>query len=82
MSKFRNKLVSVIIPKYQRSKYFIEALESVLRQTHTNFEIFITDNRHDTDTFPVMNCIYVDLFSNMFVSRYLKIYAADNLLIL
>lgn len=50
MSKVKNKLVSVVIPTYQRPKYFIEALESVLAQSHSNLEIFVTDNSHNTDT--------------------------------
>lgn len=50
MSKLSDKLVSVVIPTYQRPKYFIEALESVLAQTHTNLEIFVTDNSHNAKT--------------------------------
>lgn len=50
MSRIKDKLVSIVIPTYQRPKYFIEALESVLAQTHTNLEIFVTDNSHNTET--------------------------------
>jgi len=37
-------LVSVIIPTYNRAAYLKEAIESVLAQTYTNFELLILDN--------------------------------------
>lgn len=43
-------LVSVIIPTFNRPKYFREALESALNQTYRNIEIFISDNSTDDDT--------------------------------
>ena len=36
--------VLVVIPTYNRTSYFKEALESVLRQTYTNLEIVISDD--------------------------------------
>lgn len=50
MSKISNELVSVVIPTFERPKLLREALESVLAQTHSNLEIFITDNSHNTET--------------------------------
>ena len=43
-------LVSIIIPTYNRPRYFQEALESVLRQTYRNLDIFITDDSDNTLT--------------------------------
>ncbi len=37
-------VVSVIMPTYQRLTYLREALESVLAQTYTDFEVVVTDN--------------------------------------
>lgn len=37
-------LVSIIIPTYNREDFIIEALESVLAQSYTNFEIIIVDD--------------------------------------
>ena len=43
-------LVSVIIPTYNRPKYFSLALESALNQTYRNIEIFVSDNSKDEQT--------------------------------
>jgi len=39
-----DKLVSVIIPTYSRADNLNKAIESVLKQTYTNFEIIIVDD--------------------------------------
>ncbi|MBR3499337.1 MAG: glycosyltransferase [Selenomonadaceae bacterium] len=43
-------LVSVIIPTFNRPKYFKEALDSALNQTYRNVEIFVSDNSTDDAT--------------------------------
>ena len=43
-------LVSVVIPTFNRPKYFKEALDSALNQTYRNVEIFISDNSTDDAT--------------------------------
>jgi glycosyltransferase involved in cell wall biosynthesis len=43
-------LVSVIIPTYNRSRLVKEAIESVLSQTYTNFEILVIDDGSIDDT--------------------------------
>ena len=43
-------LVSVIIPTFNRPKYFREALDSALSQTYRNIEVFISDNSTDDAT--------------------------------
>ena len=43
-------LVTVIIPTFNRPKYFREALESVLAQTYRNIEIVISDDSTNDDT--------------------------------
>ena len=43
-------LVSVIIPTFNRPKYFKEALESVLNQTYRHFEIVISDDGTNDET--------------------------------
>ena len=43
-------LVSIIIPTFNRPKYFKEALDSALNQTYRNIEVFISDNSIDDAT--------------------------------
>ena len=43
-------LVSVIIPTFNRPKYFKVALDSALNQTYRNIEVFISDNSTDDET--------------------------------
>jgi glycosyltransferase involved in cell wall biosynthesis len=40
----RKPLVSVVTPVYNGARYLAECIESVLRQTHTNFEYVVADN--------------------------------------
>ncbi len=50
-------LVSVIIPTFNRPKYFREALDSALNQTYRNIEVFVSDNSTDDDTeILIRNC--------------------------
>jgi len=45
-----NPLVSVLMPTYNREKYLPEAIESVLNQTYTTFELLIVDDGSTDDT--------------------------------
>jgi glycosyltransferase involved in cell wall biosynthesis len=46
-------LVSVVTPTYNNGEYIGECIESVLRQTHTNFEYIIVNNCSKDDTLAV-----------------------------
>ncbi len=50
----REPEVSVCIPTYNRRKYLRQALESVLAQTYTDFEVIVSDNCSSDDTAQVV----------------------------
>ena len=45
-----NKLISVIIPTYNRAKTIIACLDSVCNQTYSNIEIIVVDDCSTDDT--------------------------------
>lgn len=45
--------VSVLVPVYNREKYIIECIDSVLKQEFSDFEIVIVDNRSTDNTWAI-----------------------------
>lgn len=60
-------LISILIPTYNRPKYFRLALESALRQTYKNIEIIVTDDSTNDETY---NLIQTYLHSYPFIKYY------------
>lgn len=57
-------LVSIGLPVYNGENYIAEAIQSVLDQTYTNFELIISDNS-STDKTPVICEHYADIDSRI-----------------
>jgi len=53
-------LVSICIPVYNGEKYIRQAIESVLAQTYTNFELIISDNVSTDNTLNIVESINDD----------------------
>jgi glycosyltransferase involved in cell wall biosynthesis len=50
-----NPLISVIIPTYNHAHFLEKAIQSVVNQTYTNWEIIVIDNHSDDSTDEVVN---------------------------
>ena len=60
-----NPLVSVLIPVKNGLPYISFCLDSLIRQSYTNYEILICDDGSTDDTFSILTH-YASRFSNIF----------------
>lgn len=49
-----NTLISVIIPLFNREEYILETIDSVIEQTHTNWELIIVDDGSIDNSYKVV----------------------------
>ena len=52
--KFQSNLVSVIVPTFNRSKFLVESIDSVLAQTYRPIELLVIDDGSTDDTAEVL----------------------------
>ena len=50
-----NPLISIIIPSYNHAHFLTLALQSVISQSYTNWEVIIVDNHSEDDTDQVIS---------------------------
>ena len=50
-----NPKISVIVPTYNREKYIVRAINSVLNQSYANFELIVVDDASNDNTQTVVN---------------------------
>jgi glycosyltransferase involved in cell wall biosynthesis len=60
--------ISVILPTYNRAKYLDNCIQSVIKQTYSDWELIIVDDGSEDHTFEIVNP-YLMKFGNI---RYLK----------
>jgi glycosyltransferase involved in cell wall biosynthesis len=73
MSQQQRPLVSVCIPSYNYEKYIGEAIESVLHQTYTNWEIIVVDDA-SSDNSPAL----LEAYQRDYPDRFHFVAAAAN----
>ena len=77
---FKNNLVSVIIPIYNREKYIEECLQSVFNQTYQNFEIIIVDDGSTDNSYKICkNIAQKDKRIKLFTANHDGVSAARNI---
>mgnify|MGYP005829057215 CR=1 FL=1 len=62
-------MISVIIPTYNRGKILKRAIDSILSQTYTNWELIIIDDGGEDDTKEVIKA-YQEKYNNIFYYKF------------
>jgi glycosyltransferase involved in cell wall biosynthesis len=73
------KLISVIIPTYNRNKVILRSIESVLKQTYSNFEIIIIDDGSTDKTELLLNDLVINNKIHYYKTENLGVSHARNL---
>ncbi|WP_086931421.1 glycosyltransferase family 2 protein [Agarilytica rhodophyticola] len=64
----KKKLVSIVIPTYNRSKYIVDTVNSAIGQTYDNIEVIVVDNNSEDNSWELLNEAFSDV-SNVFLYR-------------
>lgn len=52
-----NYLVSILMPAYNHEKYILDAIQSILNQSHNNIELLITDDCSSDKTYDIIKSV-------------------------
>ena len=78
--KFKNNLIAVIVPIYNREKYIEECLQSIFNQTYQNFEIIIVDDGSSDNSYKICESIaQKDKRIKLFATNHGGVSAARNI---
>ncbi|MBK7819377.1 MAG: glycosyltransferase [Sphingobacteriaceae bacterium] len=58
-------LISILMPAYNCDKFVAKAIESILSQTYSNFELLIADDRSTDDTKKI-----IDSYTDQRIKRF------------
>ncbi len=67
MSEKKHPLISIIIPTYNRAHYIKDAIESIIAQTYTNWEVIVVDDGSVDDTDEIIKA-----FQKLYSVKYLQ----------
>lgn len=73
----QNKLISVVIPTYNRANFIKDAIDTVYSQTYQNFEIIIVDDGSSDDTSEVVKS-YINPKTKYIFQKNMGVSAARN----
>ncbi len=58
-----NILFSIVVPTYNREKFIVKTIQSVLSQTYTNFELIIVDDGSTDNTEKLFEKLKINEFN-------------------